>query len=129
MNEKALERAALVTLRRAILERLPPGPERTMWLRWAARLATSSQTPGAIRVGQAYRDALDGRASQCEQQSDTYGSALRTRVAAAWVSRDSVPRLKRSERAKGSQSDPGTRTFRPAQERTRFCCARDLRRR
>jgi hypothetical protein len=38
MDEKAIRRAALVTLKRAILERFPPGPERRAWLRWAAGL-------------------------------------------------------------------------------------------
>ena len=36
MDEKAIRRAALVTLQRAILERFPPGPERRAWLRWLA---------------------------------------------------------------------------------------------
>ena len=34
MDGKAIRRAALVTLRRAILERFLPGAERTAWLRW-----------------------------------------------------------------------------------------------
>jgi hypothetical protein len=34
MNERALIRAARITLRQAILERFPPGDERTAWLRW-----------------------------------------------------------------------------------------------
>jgi hypothetical protein len=34
MDEKAIKRVALVTLRRAICERFPPGPERRAWLRW-----------------------------------------------------------------------------------------------
>ncbi len=33
MNEAALIRAAQITLRRAILERFPAGPERQKWLR------------------------------------------------------------------------------------------------
>jgi hypothetical protein len=32
MDEQAIRRAALITLRRAILKRFPPGPERTRWL-------------------------------------------------------------------------------------------------
>jgi hypothetical protein len=32
MDEKAIGRSALITLRRAILERFSPGPERTAWL-------------------------------------------------------------------------------------------------
>jgi hypothetical protein len=39
MDEKAIRRAALVTVRRAILERFPPGPERETWLRWAEQIA------------------------------------------------------------------------------------------
>jgi len=39
MDEKAIRRAALVTVRRAILERFPPGRERDAWLRWVERLA------------------------------------------------------------------------------------------
>ena len=34
MDERAIRRAALVTVRRAILERFPPGRERRAWLRW-----------------------------------------------------------------------------------------------
>ena len=34
MDEKAIRRAALLTLRRAILTRFPPGHERRAWLRW-----------------------------------------------------------------------------------------------
>jgi hypothetical protein len=52
MDEKAARRAALVTLRRSIVERFPPEPERRAWLRWAAGLAKSS-TPQSILVPQA----------------------------------------------------------------------------
>ena len=34
MDEKAIRRAALITLRRAIYERFPRGPERRAWLGW-----------------------------------------------------------------------------------------------
>jgi hypothetical protein len=34
MDERALIRAAYITLRRVILERLPPGAKRRAWLRW-----------------------------------------------------------------------------------------------
>jgi len=34
MDEKSIRRAALITLRRAILKRLPAGRERSAWLRW-----------------------------------------------------------------------------------------------
>jgi hypothetical protein len=34
MDERALIRAAQITLRRAILERFPAGRQRTAWLRW-----------------------------------------------------------------------------------------------
>jgi hypothetical protein len=33
MDEKAIRRAALITVRRAILKRFPPRPERRAWLR------------------------------------------------------------------------------------------------
>jgi hypothetical protein len=36
MEERALIRPAEITLRRAILQNFPPGPERRAWLRWAA---------------------------------------------------------------------------------------------
>jgi hypothetical protein len=39
MDQQALRRAALITLRRAILERFPAGLERTAWLRRAASRA------------------------------------------------------------------------------------------
>jgi hypothetical protein len=79
MDEKAITRAALITVRRAILERFPPGPERTRWLRWAVHAAkppTARQrvpfpTERAGPFEQAYRDAIHGRASRCKQHSDT----------------------------------------------------------
>ena len=36
VDEKTIQRAALITLRRAICERFPPGRERRAWLTWAA---------------------------------------------------------------------------------------------
>jgi hypothetical protein len=36
MEEKAVRRAVLVTRRRAILQRFPPGPERAQWLELAS---------------------------------------------------------------------------------------------
>jgi len=51
MDERAIRRAVLLTLRRAIVERFPPGPERTWWLRWAARVAKSSmQFPSSTAI-------------------------------------------------------------------------------
>jgi hypothetical protein len=50
MNDEALKRAALVTLRRAICERFPPGPERRAWLRWAQSRADVSPRPRAINA-------------------------------------------------------------------------------
>jgi hypothetical protein len=38
MEERVIRRAALVTVRRAICERFPPGAERRAWLAWALRL-------------------------------------------------------------------------------------------
>jgi hypothetical protein len=45
MDEKAIQRAATVTLRRAILERFPRGPERQKWLRWL-----TTKTPPVSRA-------------------------------------------------------------------------------
>jgi hypothetical protein len=45
VDEKAIRRAALITLRRAICERFPLGPERRAWLRWAVRAANSQRQP------------------------------------------------------------------------------------
>jgi hypothetical protein len=39
MNGEAIQRATLVTLRRATCARPPPGTERDAWLCWLARLA------------------------------------------------------------------------------------------
>ena len=39
MDETAIRRAAVVTLRLAICQRFPPGAERTLWLCWLARAA------------------------------------------------------------------------------------------
>jgi hypothetical protein len=41
MDPKALRRAALVTLRRVIYQRFPPGPVRDQWLAWLAVLTGS----------------------------------------------------------------------------------------
>jgi hypothetical protein len=41
MDQEAIRRAALITLRRAICERFPPGRERRAWLAWAQRLQTT----------------------------------------------------------------------------------------
>jgi len=38
MDEKAMRRAALITVRRAICERFPPGQERDSWLAWLGRI-------------------------------------------------------------------------------------------
>jgi hypothetical protein len=38
MDARAIQRAALITLRRAICERFPPGRERRAWLAWADRV-------------------------------------------------------------------------------------------
>ena len=43
MDEKAIRRAALITVRRAILERFPPGPERTRFRVSCLRVATLSR--------------------------------------------------------------------------------------
>jgi hypothetical protein len=43
VDEKAIRRAALITLRRAICERFPPGPERRAWLRWVASSAIAAR--------------------------------------------------------------------------------------
>jgi hypothetical protein len=43
MDERALIRAAQITLRRAILENFPPGPERENRLEWLARAVSSRQ--------------------------------------------------------------------------------------
>jgi hypothetical protein len=76
MDGRGIRQAALVTLRRAIRERYPPGTERTRWLRWAAHAANingpaTSPLPdradGSLR---AYCGAIYGRASRCKQQSD-----------------------------------------------------------
>jgi len=50
MDEKAIRRAALVTVRQAILGRFPPGPERRKWLRWLATKAPPHRQRGASFV-------------------------------------------------------------------------------
>jgi hypothetical protein len=52
MDAKAIRRAALITLRRAIRERFARGPERTAWLQWprtagVGQLGTSISFDGA----------------------------------------------------------------------------------
>jgi hypothetical protein len=44
MDDEAIRRAALITLRRAICERFPPGAERRAWLRSLERLAAPRNT-------------------------------------------------------------------------------------
>src|ERR1700687_3729047 len=56
MDEQAIRRAALRTLRRAIRERFPQGVERIRWLRWAARVAKSS-TPAQLTLPLQYAQA------------------------------------------------------------------------
>jgi hypothetical protein len=43
MDERALIRAAEITLRRVILANFPPGPEREKRLEWLARAMSSRQ--------------------------------------------------------------------------------------
>jgi hypothetical protein len=43
MDEKAIRRAALITLRRAILQSFPPGAERRKRLRWLAAVARNAK--------------------------------------------------------------------------------------
>jgi hypothetical protein len=43
MDERALIRAAEITLRRAILQNFPPGPEPDRRLEWLARAVSSRQ--------------------------------------------------------------------------------------
>jgi hypothetical protein len=47
MDEKAIRRAALITVHRAIYQRFPPGPERDQWLAWlgAVRDSTARRAP------------------------------------------------------------------------------------
>jgi hypothetical protein len=47
MDEKAIQRAATVTLRRAILERFPPGRERQKWRDGLQRKRHPRQQGGA----------------------------------------------------------------------------------
>jgi len=54
MGERPTRRAARVTVRRAILERFAPGPERRAWLRWldaasATQFSRSLTTSGSSR--------------------------------------------------------------------------------
>jgi hypothetical protein len=53
VDEKAIRRAALITLRRAICERFPAGRERRAWLTWAAtvraRVALGRAPLGPLR--------------------------------------------------------------------------------
>jgi hypothetical protein len=43
MDEARLIRAAQITLRRPILERFPPGPERQKWLAWLDQVVFDRQ--------------------------------------------------------------------------------------
>src|SRR5690348_15570344 len=56
MDEKAVRRAALLTLRRAICERFPEGAERVAWLAWAERIQGQC---GSLFQAQARRGLVD----------------------------------------------------------------------
>jgi hypothetical protein len=45
MDEKAIRRAALITLHRAICKRFPAGRERNAWLAWAERMQRPALEP------------------------------------------------------------------------------------
>jgi hypothetical protein len=62
MDGRAIRRAALATLRRAIRERFPPGRARRVWLAWAQRVSE----PTAVLH---YGEATSGRVSPCKQRS------------------------------------------------------------
>jgi hypothetical protein len=47
MDAKAIRRAALITLRRAICERYAPGAERQAWLAWLERLQSEHASGAA----------------------------------------------------------------------------------
>jgi len=50
MDAKAIRRAALITLRRAICERFPPGRERDAWLAWVQGLHDTARLPHAVEA-------------------------------------------------------------------------------
>ena len=121
VRSKTIRHAALITLRRAICGRFPPGPERTWWLRWAAHAAKPSTvrqrvrfpTERAGRFEQAYRDAIHGRASRCKQQSDTSTSLETTIGCVASCSR--IPRSPwRTSEARTRSMYPPTERIRPS---------------
>jgi hypothetical protein len=66
MDELAIRRDTTATLRRAILARFAPGPERQAWLRWVAGRAKSRAAMSRHIVVPS-----TGRATRCKQQSDT----------------------------------------------------------
>jgi hypothetical protein len=58
MDERAIRRAALLTLRGAIRERFPLGAERTWWLRWVAGAAKPSTAGAPSSVPERARGSL-----------------------------------------------------------------------
>jgi hypothetical protein len=58
VDAKAIRRAALITLRRAMFQRLPPGPQRRAWLQWLVELT-------ARNPAKCYREKQ--RDGQCKQ--------------------------------------------------------------
>jgi hypothetical protein len=69
VDEKAVRRAALITLRRAICERFPPGPERRAWRSSAEPLNLG--VPGGKRL----RGEQVQRIASVTEASDKIGSA------------------------------------------------------
>jgi hypothetical protein len=102
MDERALICAAQITLRRAILERFPPGPERDKRLEWLARtvsgrqeamralmlLRQGSEAKGKRRGSEARspHELIDlvkrgGVMSRGERESASHGEAIHSRRA------------------------------------------------
>jgi hypothetical protein len=63
LDEQAIRRAALITLRRAILQNFPPGPERDERLEWLTRAVSSRQEAWrALKLGGSAGTPEDGKA-------------------------------------------------------------------
>jgi hypothetical protein len=76
---EAIMQAALATVRRAILERFPPGPDRRMWLRWHKNDgADPGREDGAIRG----RSTVVNQRSRGKTLWSCYGVVIFTRSAA-----------------------------------------------
>jgi hypothetical protein len=83
MDAKAIPRAALVTLRRPVLQNFPPGPERDRRLEWLARAVSGRQEAMRalmrLKHGLGSEGPASGMGERGEAESARQGHAVHQR--------------------------------------------------